>query len=180
LAWGPALDIRFGPFSGTEGWWFSPGAVVDYRLSPSWQLRGKAQLAFSWMSDSHNAFGAQEESSLFIFGAELRPSIGLDLSDLFTLRLGPVAAVLFENLSSRLCGDSKHSEFAIGGSTELTLRLSKRGSFELGPQFDAVPVALPRCALVPSSGSLPVYVYGVEPEGNVAWFLGLTAAYLLP
>src|SRR5690242_6626935 len=94
VAWGPSLDIRHGPFSAVEGWWFSPGAVLDYRLTRSWYLRGKAQLAFSSMSDDHNAFGAQETSSLFVFGGELRPLIGLDLGSMFTVRLGPVAALL--------------------------------------------------------------------------------------
>jgi hypothetical protein len=180
VAWGPALDVRHGPFSATEGWWFSPGAVLDYRLTPRWYLRGKAQLAFSNMSDDHNAFGAQEKSSLFVFGGELRPLIGLDLGSMFTVRLGPVAALLFEDLSSRLCGDSSHSEFVVGGSTEFAMKFSKRAGFEFGVQGDFLPVGLPRCALVPSSGPLPVTVYGVEPEGNVGWFAGLTAAYVFP
>jgi hypothetical protein len=180
IAWGPALDIREGPVAAVEGWWFSPGTVLDYRLSPSWYLRGKAQLAFSSMSGAHNALGAQENYSLFVFGAELRPLIGLNLGEMFTVRLGPAAALLFENLSSRLCGDSKHSEFVIGGSTEFVMRFSKRGGFELGVQGDYLPVALPRCALVRGNSALPVSVYGVEPETNVGWFAGFTAAYVFP
>jgi hypothetical protein len=181
LVWGVALDVRRGPFAALDGWWFSPGATADYALSDHWHLRAKATLVLSHLSGDTAGLPDPETYSLWVEGLMLRPLIGWDLNRRFALRLGPVAALLIEQHSSNICGDSDHAEVPVGGTTEFAVRFAQDQRMELGAQLDYLPVRLPRCTLVQDpTTTLPASVYGVEPEGNVGWFVGLTGGYRFP
>jgi hypothetical protein len=131
---------------------------VDLPLTPTVYLRAEPSLAgYAYSSPYMEGSRLVIQSDRKLVLGMLRASIGFDLSELFTVRFGPVIGVssasidntrvppvMSADLFQPVCSGSVGGVF-LGGMFVAAARFGPERRIEVGPQFDFTSEKLPYC-----------------------------------